>query len=230
MPNIAILIDAENVQPTYAEKIMTQAAALGSIVSKEIYGTAQALNNWVEPVLKYAFHPNLTIKASKGKNSSDIALVIGAMDLIAATPVETILLASSDSDFSALSVRLRSAGIHVVGMGTERSNPLWRTACSEFIVFNSVTAPRPAQSKEKPQQAPSKAKQAAAQGSQEAKPASAKQAAAPSTHTSRVAVIRSVIVNTLEAHQGGCPPLSSLRFSTPCRNTGRISSAPGGSR
>ena len=108
--NIAILIDAENVLPSHADMIFSHAASLGEIVRKEIYGAATALSAWVAPVLKYAIHPNLTIRASKGKNSSDIALVIGAMDLLQAG-METIVIASSDSDFSALSVRLRNAEI-----------------------------------------------------------------------------------------------------------------------
>lgn len=128
---VAILIDAENVVASHADAMFAQAEALGEIACKEIYGTAAALTAWVAPVLKYAIHPNLTIRASKGKNSSDIALVIGAMDLLLIGGFDTIVIASSDSDFSALSVRLRNAGVNVVGMGTEKSNALWRTACTD---------------------------------------------------------------------------------------------------
>jgi len=136
MSRIAILIDAENVLPQHAEQIFTYAESLGTIVRKEIFGAGTAMNTWVEPVLRYALHPNLTIKASKGKNTSDIALVIGAMDLLAERQVDTVIIASSDSDFSMLSVRLRSAGLEVIGMGTERANPLWRTACSSFVALS----------------------------------------------------------------------------------------------
>ncbi len=136
MPQIAILIDAENVLPQHAEQIFTYAESLGTIVRKEIFGASSAMTTWVEPVLKYALHPNLTIKASKGKNTSDISLVIGAMDLLAEHCADTIIIASSDSDFSLLSVRLRSAGLEVVGMGTDRANPLWRTACSSFVTLS----------------------------------------------------------------------------------------------
>ena len=137
MPNLAVLIDAENVLPIHADQIFTHASTLGTIKVKEIYGAAAALTSWVEPVLKYALHANLTIKASKGKNTSDIALVIGAMDLLVAGNIDTVVIVSSDSDFSALSVRLRSADIEVVGMGTEKANPLWRTACSSFVVLQA---------------------------------------------------------------------------------------------
>ena len=134
---LAILIDAENVVAGHADLIFAQAEAMGEIAAKEIYGTAAALTAWVAPVLKYAIHPNLTIKAAKGKNSSDIALVIGAMDLLVKGNIDCAIIASSDSDFSALSVRLRNAGIEVVGMGTDKSNDLWRTACSSFVVLQN---------------------------------------------------------------------------------------------
>ena len=145
MPNVAVLIDAENVLPVYAHQIFECAAARGSVCAKEIYGAAPALTTWVEPVLEYAMHANLTIKASKWKNSSDIALVIGAMDLLLAGNVNTVILVSSDSDFSALSVRLRLAGLEVVGMGTEKSNDLWRKACTEFVMLQTPASGKAAQ-------------------------------------------------------------------------------------
>ena len=198
---LAILIDAENVVAGHADLIFAQAEAMGEIAAKEIYGTAAALTAWVAPVLKYAIHPNLTIRASKGKNSSDIALVIGAMDLLQAG-VETIVIASSDSDFSALSVRLRNAGVNVVGMGTEKSNALWRTACSSFIVLDHP-APAP-----KPQSAPpaEAAAPAAAESAPEParKPASARRQARPATttHKERMSIIQQFIEKRLDQSGG----------------------------
>ena len=202
--NIAILVDAENVLPSHADLIFEHAQAMGEIVRREIYGVAAALTTWVAPVLKYAIHPNLTIKASKGKNSSDIALVIGAMDLLVAGDVDCVVIASSDSDFSSLSVRLRNAGLQVVGMGTDKANALWRTACSSFIVLQN---PKPAQTA-KPAQAAKPAQQQPAR--QEAAPAeppkqsAAKKPARPvaSTHEERTAVIESLIAKRLESHGG----------------------------
>ena len=150
MPNVAILIDAENVLPIFADQIFTHASSLGTVTHKEIYGAAAALNAWVEPVLKYAMHPNLTIRPSKYKNTSDIALVIGAMDLLAGqkeSGTDIMIIASSDSDFSALSVRLRTAGVEVVGMGTDKSNELWRAACSSFVTLQQPSARPAAQSR-----------------------------------------------------------------------------------
>ena len=104
--NIAILIDAENVDPLCAEQIFSYAASIGKITVKEIYGAGIALNEWSEPILQHAIHMNMTLKPNRYKNSSDIALVIGAMDLLfaraAGDAVDTVIIASSDSDFSAL--------------------------------------------------------------------------------------------------------------------------------
>jgi len=196
---LAILIDAENVVASHADLIFSQAEAMGEIVSKEIYGTAAALTAWVAPVLKYAIHPNLTIRASKGKNSSDIALVIGAMDLLLAGGVETIIIASSDSDFSALSVRLRNAGVNVIGMGMEKSNPLWRTACTSFIVLDHpapaatpvaevAPMPAPAESAPEPPKKPARAPRQP-------------RAAAP-THRERVSIIEQFIQKRLDSSSG----------------------------
>ncbi|MBR7040882.1 MAG: NYN domain-containing protein [Clostridia bacterium] len=213
---IAILIDAENVQPVFAEQIFTHAAKLGDIVFKELYGAAQALNSWVEPALRYAIHPNLTIRPSKYKNSSDIALVIGAMDIIG--KCDTVIIASSDSDFSSLSVRLRSGGMEVIGMGTEKANPLWKTACTSFVtlaVSKPQPKPQPQQAAKpvqpKPQQpapapAPKPQQPAPAPKPQEPaeKPAEAPkpQPKAEATHAGRAQVIRAFIKEQLAAANG----------------------------
>ena len=201
MPNIAVLIDAENVLPVHADQIFSHASSLGTVTVKETYGAAAALTNWVEPVLKYALHANLTIKASKGKNTSDIALVIGAMDLLVKGDIDTVIIVSSDSDFSALSVRLRGAGIEVIGMGTEKANPLWRTACSSFVVLQAPAfrpAPAPANApKNKP--APQKTEAPAPVNPPKNKPAPQPVA---SSHAKRMEIIRAFIREQLNANNG----------------------------
>lgn len=199
--NIAILIDAENVLSAHADQIFEHAAALGEIRRREIFGAAQALTSWVEPVLKYAIHPNLTIKASKGKNSSDIALVIGAMDLLIAGGIDAAIIASSDSDFSALSVRLRNAGVQVIGMGTEKANPLWRAACSSFTVLQ----PPVRQAAQPPKKAPAKENKPAAKDAKsparENKAPAEKPAVTPD-HGKRMDIIREFIQHEIEAAGG----------------------------
>jgi len=192
---LAILIDAENVQPVFADTIFSNAQAMGEVCAREIFGAASALTTWVEPVLKYAIHPNLTIKAAKGKNSSDIALVIGAMDLLVQGGIDCAIIASSDSDFSALSVRLRNAGIEVVGMGTEKSNELWRTACSSFVVLQNQKPSQSARQESAPQAE-------AKQGGQRQQAAKKPARAVATTHEERIAVIGKLISKRLESHGG----------------------------
>ena len=123
------------------------------------------------------------------------------MDLLQAG-METIVIASSDSDFSALSVRLRNAGVNVVGMGTEKSNALWRTACSSFIVLDHP-APAP-----KPQSAPPA--EAAAPAAAESAPEPARKAAsarrqarpATTTHKERMSIIQQFIEKRLDQSGG----------------------------
>lgn len=202
---LAILIDAENVLPASADTIFEHAAALGTVARREIFGAASALGAWVNPVLKYAIHPNLTIKASKGKNSSDIALVIGAMDLLVEGGIDAVIIASSDSDFSALSVRLRNAGVEVIGMGMEKSNELWRTACSSFIVLgNGKAGPARQAPKAAPKSTPAPKQEApkaeAAPKPEAPKAASRTAKAAAMTHEERVAVIAGQIEKRLRGH------------------------------
>lgn len=173
--NIAVLIDAENVDPAYAGHIMSYAYSLGNVCIREIYGSGISLNEWADPILMYSIHTNFTLRPNRYKNSSDICLVIGAMEILAATreggkgAVAAVVIASSDSDFSALAVHLRSAGIDVIGMGEAgRVNPMWPRACTDFIPLEAKTpltrkreetptpAAAPAQEK-KTEQSPAKA-------------------------------------------------------------------------
>ena len=206
--NIAILIDAENVLPAHADSIFDYAQSRGDIVRKEIFGAAQSLTNWVAPVLKYAIHANLTIKASKGKNASDIALVIGAMDMLLTGGVDAVIIASSDSDFSALSIRLRNAGIEVIGMGTEKSNEMWRTACTTFTVLKEqkAQAAKAQTSRSQAAKAPAPKEEAPAQPKKNGGKGTRQPA---STHTERTAAIRALIEKRLNEH-GGRVQVSTL--------------------
>lgn len=138
--NIAILIDAENVDPSFANQIFSYARSLGEVTVREIYGAGIALNEWADPILENTIQPVFTLRPNKYKNSSDIALTIGAMELLSTSraaddkKVDAVIIASSDSDFSPLAFHLRAAGIDVIGMGEPgRINPMWPKACTEFV-------------------------------------------------------------------------------------------------
>lgn len=150
--NIAILIDAENIDPVYADQIFTYAEPKGTIVIREIYGSGTALNEWVSAIFQYVLHTNMTLKLNRFKNSTDIALVIGAMDLLVkraaqattagqSPTVDMVIIVSADSDYSALALHLRASGVEVIGMGEEgKVNPSWPMACSEFITLAPTDA------------------------------------------------------------------------------------------
>ena len=212
--NIAILIDAENIDPAYAEQIFTCAESKGTVVTKEIYGAGTALNEWAGAILQYVVHTNMTLKPSRFKNSTDIALVIGAMDLLVEraargttteqnTTVDAVIIASSDSDYSALALHLRASGIEVIGMGKEGNvNSSWPRACSEFIAFSPVDETRQRE-QSKPHITPSPREaddQAAAHGAAH----SPKQR----KHTDRVTNIREFISDQLSKNDGQMPTAS----------------------
>ena len=202
--NIAILIDAENVDPLCAGQIFSYAGSIGTVTVKEIYGAGIALNEWSEPIFQYAIHMNMTLKPNRYKNSSDIALVIGAMDLLhartaaesAGGAVDTIIIASSDSDFSALAVRLRAAGIEVVGMGNrEKTNPAWPMACSTFIPLGPAEKPMEALAE------PNAQERTQPQRQKQQQPAHKTETAAP-THAARMEHIRAFLTEQLAANGG----------------------------
>ncbi|MCQ2429364.1 MAG: NYN domain-containing protein [Clostridia bacterium] len=87
----AMLIDAENIPVSYVEQIFSYAETYGSLAVREIYGDALSLSNWEEAILRYLIHPNLSVRILKGKNSSDIALTIGAMDLLSRKDIDTVI-------------------------------------------------------------------------------------------------------------------------------------------
>ena len=138
--NIAILIDAENIDPTFAGQIFSYANSIGTPIVREIFGAGIALNEWVEPIMEYDIIPHITLKPNRYKNSSDISLVLGAADVLInnikhpETACDTVIIVSSDCDFSPVATRLRREGLKVIGMGEIKNvNPIWPKACTEFV-------------------------------------------------------------------------------------------------
>ncbi len=171
---VAVLIDGENIDPSFAEKIFSFAASLGTVTVREIYGSGIALNAWSDPILKHTIHTNFTLRPNRFKNSSDIALVIGAMEILSSVRASgtdretTVLIVSSDSDFSPLAVHLRAAGVDVVGMGEPKNtNPMWPKACTRYVELTGT----------QPSQAPGAERNR--RGEAESQPAQEKQNAQP---------------------------------------------------
>ena len=141
---IALLIDAENISRNYRKTIMNELAKYGTTTYRRIYGdfTSRTISWTSEDMLKYSLTPiqqySNTSQKNKnaGKNSSDITLVIDAMDILYSGNVEGFCIVSSDSDFTKLASRLREAGMLVLGMGEEKTPLAFRKSCEKFILLD----------------------------------------------------------------------------------------------
>ena len=142
---IAILIDAENISHKYMEKILNEVAILGRPTYKKIYGDFTAtdkksknllLEGWNEVVNKHSLTQVQQMSHTTGKNSSDSALIIDAMDILYSGNVEGICIVTSDSDFTSLAIRIAESGIEVIGMGENKTPESLVRACSKFVYLD----------------------------------------------------------------------------------------------
>ena len=129
---IALLIDAENTSHKYIELIFNELGAYGFATYKRVYGNDNALSGWKDEIFKYAMTPVLQFNYTSGKNASDSALIIDAMDILYTGNVDGFFLVTSDSDFTKLAIRLREAGMFVMGMGRQQTTESLTRACGEF--------------------------------------------------------------------------------------------------
>lgn len=138
MGAVAVFVDGDNLPAVFAGRIIRAAQSLGSISVARVYGNESSLVQWAD---KPSFH---FVFSGSGKNASDVLIAIEATEHVLLREVETVLLCSSDADFSHLARFIRARGIHVIGMGEEKTRPAMRWACSEFQVL--VAEPPCAQS------------------------------------------------------------------------------------
>lgn len=146
-PRLCVLIDADNVPAQYAEAIFEEIASLGEASVRRIYGdwSATRLNAWARKVAALGLVADQQFSNTKGKNASDIGLVIAAMDFLHSRLFDGFVLVSSDSDFTRLAARIREQGLDVFGIGEQKTPEAFRMACKRFIyVENLVTGPEPA--------------------------------------------------------------------------------------
>ena len=136
---IALLIDAENISHQFIGKVMASVreAMDGLITVKRIYAdwTKPNLSAWKAVLQKYALMPIQQYSFSSGKNSSDFALVIDAMDLLYQSDIDVFYIVSSDSDFTRLVMRIRESGKIVIGMGEKKALESFVLACNDYIFF-----------------------------------------------------------------------------------------------
>ncbi|MCR5672176.1 MAG: NYN domain-containing protein [Lachnospiraceae bacterium] len=131
---LAVLIDAENISIKYVKVILDEISNYGIATYKRAYGdwTNPVLKGWKEEVLKNSITPMQTYSYTQGKNSTDSAMIIDAMDILYSGKVDGFCIVSSDSDFTRLASRLREAGMLVVGMGEKKTVEAFRTSCTMF--------------------------------------------------------------------------------------------------
>ena len=139
---IAVLIDGDNAESTLLEKIFEEVGQFGQINIKRVYGdfTSPHMDRWKYLANRFALNPISKFVYTKGKNSTDIALVIDAMDLLHSNNVDGLCLFSSDSDFAGLAIRAREQGILVIGIGRKQTAEALRNACDKFIITDNLNA------------------------------------------------------------------------------------------
>ena len=132
---LAVLIDGDNIPSKYIKEMMEEIAKYGTPTVKRIYGdwTSPHVTKWKNVLLENAITPIQQYAYTTGKNATDSAMIIDAMDILYAGGVDGFCLVSSDSDFTKLATRLREAGMHVYGIGEKKTPNPFIVACDKFI-------------------------------------------------------------------------------------------------
>jgi uncharacterized LabA/DUF88 family protein len=179
---LAVLIDADNAQPGITEGLLAEVAKYGTAHVKRAYGdwTGTSLKGWKDQLLAQSIQPVQQFAYTTGKNATDSAMVIDAMDLLYSGRFDGFCLVSSDSDFTRLAARLRESGLTVYGFGERKTPKAFVAACDKFIYIENLRRETPA-----------------AAGSADAAPTSAPRASA--AQLKRDAALVSQLRNAVEA-------------------------------
>jgi uncharacterized LabA/DUF88 family protein len=159
---LAVLIDADNIPAKAIEAILEEVARYGEPSIRRVYGdwSSASLVQWKEKARSLGLVMHQQSANTKGKNASDIGLVIDAMDILHAGKVDGFVLVSSDSDFTRLASRIREDGLQVIGVGEEKTPEALRKVCNRFIFLENIATPTetPKTAKEaaKPSEVPAK--------------------------------------------------------------------------
>jgi len=149
---LAVLIDADNAQATVAPELLAEIARYGTATVKRAYGdwTTPNLVGWKETLHALAIQPIQQFRFTVGKNATDCALIIDAMDLLHSKAVDGFCLVSSDSDFTRLATRIREAGLVVYGFGERKTPRPFVAACDKFVYTEILRPPKDATTPELP--------------------------------------------------------------------------------
>jgi uncharacterized LabA/DUF88 family protein len=137
---LAVLIDADNIPYANVKGMIEEIAKYGTPTFKRIYGdwTRPTISGWKSVLLENAITPVQQYSYTKGKNSTDSAMIIDAMDILYSGKVDGFCIVSSDSDFTRLATRLREAGMKVIGIGERKTPPPFIVACDKFIYIEII--------------------------------------------------------------------------------------------
>jgi hypothetical protein len=139
-PLLAVLIDGDNTSPKHATAIFEEIAGMGEASVRRVYGdfSSPQMNGWSKVQAEHGIVPHHSPAHTVGKNSSDISLVIDAMDILHAGRFDGFVLVSSDSDFTRLASRIREQGLDVFGIGQAKTPEAFRMACKRFIFLENL--------------------------------------------------------------------------------------------
>ncbi|MCB0509615.1 MAG: NYN domain-containing protein [Chitinophagales bacterium] len=139
---LAVLIDGDNIPAKYIKEMMQEIAKYGTPTIKRIYGdwTKPHLGKWKEVLLENAINPIQQYAYTTGKNATDSAMIIDAMDILYSNKVDGFCLVSSDSDFTKLATRLRESGLRVIGIGEKKTPDPFIVACDKFIYLEILAS------------------------------------------------------------------------------------------
>ena len=140
---IALLIDGDNAQPKLIGKILTEASKYGSVTIRRIFGdwTTANMKGWKDTLNNNAIQPIQQFRYTIGKNATDSAMIIDAMDILHSDQVDGFCLVSSDSDYTRLATRIREMGYFVLGCGKQTTPKAFVNACNVFI-YTEILAPK----------------------------------------------------------------------------------------
>lgn len=138
---LAVLIDADNAQPSIVAALLAEIAKYGTAQVKRAYGdwTGNHLKSWKDELLKQSIQPIQQFGYTRGKNATDSALIIDAMDLLYSNRFEGFCIVSSDSDFTRLAGRIRESGLLVYGFGERKTPEPFVSACDKFIYVENLS-------------------------------------------------------------------------------------------
>ncbi|HCM76577.1 MAG TPA: Maebl [Cytophagales bacterium] len=142
-PRLAVLIDADNVPYSHVKEMLEEIAKYGTPTFKRIYAdwTKPTVTGWKAVLLEHAITPVQQYAYTSGKNATDSAMIIDAMDILYSGRVDGFCIVSSDSDFTRLATRLREAGMKVIGIGEKKTPKPFISACEKFI-YLEILKPR----------------------------------------------------------------------------------------